>query len=290
MKIKVTTAQKLAESLITEFRTASRSMVKKAILNGMVTVNGREVTNPSMQVNPGDEVEYIRYKAPSGSHNAPFPVLYEDDVILVAEKPAGILTHAERGSTGTSLYREMLEYLKERSKGRERIYVVHRLDREVSGIVLFAKTEEIQQQIKDNWKETEKKYYALIKGTPPAEEGKLENWLREGPNQRVLISRGSEGSKLAVLYYKILKKVRDHVLLEITLDTGRKNQIRVQLAHIGCPVVGDRRYGHDDGIKRRIRLHAFSFKMKHPVSGKDLEFTSRMPSGFLTPSDRDEKY
>lgn len=290
MKINADKEIVLSELLLEEFKTASRSMVKKIILHGSVTINGIEVTKVTTLVNPGDVVEYTRFKAPRSHMNAPFPVIYEDDVLLVVDKPAGILTHAEKGSSGTSLYKELLEFIKERSKGKERIFVVHRLDREVSGIVLFVKTEAIQERVKEDWRETKKKYYALVNGKPPKEEDRLESWLKEGPDQKVFSVRQQEGAKLAVTFYKTVKSLHSTTLLEVQLETGRKNQIRVQLSDIGCPIVGDWRYGSKDNVKRRIRLHAYYFSMIHPATGDRVEFTSRMPRGFLTLKDQDERY
>jgi len=290
MIIKVKNEIHLISLLLEEFGTATRSGVKRLILNRNILVNGTVVTNPVMDIKPGDVVEYKKYKAQPNTENAPFPVLYEDDVILVTEKPAGILTHAEKGTAGTSLYKEMLEFIKERSKGKERIFVVHRLDREVSGIVLFAKDEEIQQQIKDNWKQTKKKYYALVHGKPEEMKGTLTSWLMEGANQRVRSVREQDGAKLAVTHYEVIRELPEQTLLDVTLETGRKNQIRVQFSEMGCPVVGDWRYGSKDPVKRRIRLHAYFFSMTHPVSGEVLEFNSRLPKGFLTLGDKEETY
>jgi 23S rRNA pseudouridine1911/1915/1917 synthase len=247
-------------------------------------------TKPVTIVKPGDLVEYKKYKAQPNTWKAPFPVLFEDDVILVVEKPAGILTHAERGAEGTSLYKEMLEFIKDRSKGNERIFVVHRLDREVSGIILFAKSEEIQDIIKEHWRETRKKYYALVHGRPKNDKDTITSWLMEGRDQRVHSVREQEGAKQAITHFEIIKILPAHTLLEVTLETGRKNQIRVHLSEMGCPVVGDWRYGSKDRVKRRIRLHAFYFSMNHPVTGNFIEFISRMPRGFLTLLDKEEKY
>lgn len=280
----------LIDLLLEEFGTASRSGVKRLILNGNILVNGKTVTRPVELVHPGDTVEYRKYKAKPETWNSPFPVLYEDEALLIVDKPAGILTHAEKGATGTSLYKEMLEYIKERSKGKERIYVVHRLDREVSGIVVFAKSEDAQQKIKDEWRDTEKKYYALVHGKPESPEGTIQNWLMEGRDQRVRVVRQQEGAKQAVTHYRILKEFPEQTLLEVILETGRKNQIRVHLAEMGCPVVGDWRYGSKDPVKRRIRLHAFYFSIIHPVTGTRIEAESRMPRGFLTLGPKEEKY
>jgi 23S rRNA pseudouridine1911/1915/1917 synthase len=290
MIIKTTKEISLIDLLMAEFVTGTKSGIKRMILNGNILLNGHVITRPVEVIKQGDVVEYKKYKALPNTWKAPFPVLFEDDVILVVEKPAGILTHAERGAEGTSLYKEMLEYIKERSKGNERIYVVHRLDREVSGIILFAKSELIQQQVKENWRETKKRYYALIHGRPKKGKDTLTSWLMEGRDQRVHSVREQDGAKQAITHYEVIKELPAHTLLEVTLETGRKNQIRVHLSEMGCPVVGDWRYGSKDRVKRRIRLHAFYFSMNHPVTGALLEFKSRLPRGFLTLLDKEEKY
>jgi 23S rRNA pseudouridine1911/1915/1917 synthase len=290
MQVKVTKESTLSTLLLEEFKTASRSMVKKIILHGSVTVNGKKINIPGTLLKPGDIVEYIKFKAQPGSSNAPFPVIFEDESLLVVEKPAGILTHAEKGTMGTSLYKEMLEYIKERSKGKERIYVVHRLDREVSGIVLFAKSEQLQEKIKADWRKTTKRYWALVHGSPKEETGTLESWLIEGRDQKMISVKQNEDAKQAITHYKTSKKLGGLTLLDVELETGRKNQIRVQLSEIGCPVVGDWRYGSKDNVKRRIRLHAYYFNMNHPVTGQLIEFTSRMPKGFMTLGEKEEKY
>lgn len=290
MKIKSKEQITLSETLMKEFQEASRSAVKKIIVHGLVTVNGKKCTVPGTMINPGDEIEYTKFKAGPGSSRSPYPIVFEDDSLIVVEKPAGILTHAEKGATGTSLYKEMLEFVREKSRGKERIYVVHRLDREVSGIVVFVKSEFVQETVKKNWRENTKRYSALVHGTPEKEEGKLETWLVEAKDQKMYPVKQNENAKLAITHYKVKKKMGEVTLLDVELETGRKHQIRAQLAEIGCPVVGDWRYGAKDKVKRRIRLHACYFRMKHPVTGEVLEFTSRMPRGFLTLGEKDEKY
>jgi 23S rRNA pseudouridine1911/1915/1917 synthase len=290
MQITAKNEGRLSDLLLEEFKTASRSMIKKIVSNGLVTVNGEKVTIPSKPLSPGDVVEYNRFKAQQGSYRSPFPVLFEDDSFIVVDKPAGILTHAEKGATGSSLYKELLEYVREKSKGRERIYVVHRLDREVSGIVVFAKSEAVQEKGKGGWKSTTKRYWALVHGIPDADEGTLTSWLKEGREQKMYSVKEQEGAKLAITKYKINKRLGELTLLDIELETGRKNQIRVQLSDIGCPVVGDWRYGSKDPVKRRIRLHACYFSMTHPETGKVVEISSRMPRGFMTLGDKAEKY
>jgi len=291
MKINATEKASLSEPLIKEFDSGTRSGVKKIILHGNVQVNGKTIVRPDFRVDPGDVVEYRKFKAPEATADCPFPVLYEDDDLIMVVKPAGILTYGEKGSKGTSLYRELTEFLRNRSKSGERIYVVHRLDREVSGILMFAKSEKVQEQIKEHWKETVKRYYALVEGRPSAEAGILTNWLVEGKDQKMFIVRNEQANaKLAITHFKTMKKLPGYTLLEIELGSGRKHQIRAQLSEFGCPVVGDYKYGAHDKVKRRIRLHAFYFQFNHPVTKESLEFKTPMPRGFLTLAEKDERY
>ena len=291
MKINITKGSLLSELLLRKFTTGSRSGIKKIILHGSVQVNGKTVVRPDHQLKPGDVVEYQKFKAPAATSGCPFPVLYEDDDLIAVVKPAGKLTYGEKGSKGTSLYMELTAYLRNRSKKSEHVYVVHRLDREVSGILLFARSEKLQQLIKEHWKETIKRYFALVEGQPENDQGTLTNWLVEGPDQKVfIVKKEQQNAKLAVTHYKIIRRLNDHTLLEIELETGKKHQIRVQLAGIGCPVAGDYKYGAHDKVRRRIRLHAFYFSFKHPVTGKMLEFKTQMPKGFLTLGDKEENY
>jgi 23S rRNA pseudouridine1911/1915/1917 synthase len=282
MKIKAKQEIPLIELLMAEFKTASRSSVKRIIQHGSITVNGKISTNPILKIAPGDVIEYTKYHAPLNTQDAPFPVLYEDEDLIAVVKPAGLLTYGEKGTTGTSLYRMINDFLRDRSKGNEKIFVCHRLDREVSGILVFAKSEEIQDQIKERWKETEKRYYALVEGKPPQKEATIESWLKENKAQKVYTAREAPDAKFAVTHYKVIKELPEHTLLEIRIDTGRKHQIRVHLSDLGCPIAGDWKYGASRKVQGHIRLHAFYFAMKHPVTGQPLEFKTQMPRGFLS--------
>jgi len=280
----------LMDFFLKEFESVSKTTVKKWIAHGSVKVNEKLETNPVVYIGPGDSVEYLRQVFRPGKVKPPHPVLYEDECLLVAEKPAGMLTIGDRGLGGTSFYQAMLGYVKENSKGKERIFVVHRLDREVSGILLFAKTEMLQEKIKNQWFEAKKRYYALVEGGPKEDSGTIRSWLVEGRDQKVRSVKTQEGAKLAITHYRVMDRAPDYALLEIELETGRKNQIRVHLSEMGCPVVGDRRYGADDRYKRRVRLHAFYLSIRHPVTDRVMEFRGKMPKSFLILRDGDEKY
>lgn len=282
MKIISSIEDTLINLLIEEFKTSSKTRIKKMILHGSISVNGKIITNPILKINPGDLIEYTKYHAPINTQDAPFPVLFEDEDLIAVVKPAGLLTYGEKGTTGTSLYRMINDFLRERSKGNEKIFVCHRLDREVSGILVFAKSEEIQDKVREMWKETEKRYYALVEGKPPQNEGTIEGWLKENKAQKVYTTKEGPDAKFAITHYKVIKELTENTLLEIRIETGRKHQIRVHLSDLGCPIVGDWKYGASRKVLRHIRLHAFYFAMKHPVTGYPLEFKTQMPRGFLS--------
>jgi len=280
----------LFELLFTEFGSASKTTVKKIISHGNIRINNVVERNPSKTLNPGDRVEYLKERPIEKKEASPFPVLFEDRDLLVTVKPPGMLIYGERGTGGTSLYKIFSDFLKERSDGRERLFVVHRLDREVSGIVLFAKREYVQQELKNHWNQVTKKYFALVEGRPTGKSGTIRTYLAEDSKQRVRSVKYQEGAKLAITHYTVLKELPGHTLLEITLETGRKNQIRVHLSEMGCPVVGDRRYGADATFIRRIRLHASFLSFQHPESNIRLEYSQPIPKGFLSLKEGDEKY
>ena len=290
MKITAKKDGPILELLQETLGSASKTHIRKMLKYEMVKVSGKPVTRADYSVKAGEAIEYVKKPGQQKDREAPVPILFEDDHMLIVEKPAGLLTYGEKGTGGTSLYRILQDFIKEKSNGRQRVFVVHRLDREVSGIVLFAKHAKVQQQIKDNWKATKKLYYALIEGRPEKDHGTLRSWLKEGADRKMVAVDKPQGAKLAVTHYRVLKKLPEHTLLEIEPETGRKNQLRVHLSAMGCPVVGDRRYGADDTVVRRIRLHAIYLSLTHPVTGRFLEFTSPMPTGFLVLHDKDEAY
>ncbi len=290
MKLKVTQPITLLDHLLGEFQSASKTTVKQRIVHGNVRVNGKLATNPAAMLKEGDTVEYVKQVVKINKVKPPYQVIFEDDAILVAVKPAGLLTIGDRGLGGTSFYQLMQAYVKENSKGKERLFVVHRLDREVSGLLLFTKSEKLQEEVKNHWMDTKKLYYALVEGQPKEDKGTIRSWLAEGRDQRVYSVKVQEGAKLAVTHYRVMDRTPDYALLEVELETGRKNQIRVHLSEMDCPVVGDRRYGADATYERRIRLHAYYLSIRHPVTGKLIDFKSKMPKGFIELKPGDEKY
>ena len=287
MKVTINKSFTLIEFLSEQYPDSPRTRIKKLLQSGTIRINNRPVTLHSYPLNTGDIVE-IRLKGGKGTRDLPFPVLYEDQHIIVVDKPAGKPTSSTDGSL--SIQEIISEFLKNQSKGRIRAHVVHRLDKEVSGVLLFAKSHDVMETIKEKWIETEKHYYALVEGIPGKAEDTIKSWLIEDKSQKMHSTRETESSKFSITNYKTIKVVNNCTLLDVNTATGRKNQIRVHLSDIGCPIVGDRKYGASDDYIRRIRLHAYSLSFPHPVSGEMITIKSDMPGGFLTLKAKDEHY
>jgi len=208
-------------------------------------------------------------------------ILHEDRDILVVDKPAGLLTMGTDTDKARTAYFILTDYIRKGyAKSRKRIFIVHRLDRETSGILVFAKSIEAKLCLQDQWKETEKKYLAVVHGQCDRKSETITTYLAENKAQFVYSTSDTTKGKLSHTAYKVLKQTKDFALLEVDLLTGRKNQIRVHLAGIGHPVVGDQKYGKGNKAHTRLALHARSISFKHPFSGKQLVFETKVPLHF----------
>jgi 23S rRNA pseudouridine1911/1915/1917 synthase len=255
---------------------------------GTVRVNNKPTTLHSFQLKPGDAVDFSLRAGIATKASLPFPVLYEDQFVIVIDKPAGIATSSIDGSTNVQWITS--EFLKNLSKGNVRTYVVHRLDKEVSGVLILAKSEVAMDAIKERWEETEKHYIAFVEGIPENHEGTIKSWLIEDQAMKMHSVNEKAGAKLAITHYKTIRLLNNYALLDIKTETGRKNQIRVHLSDIGCPIVGDRKYGASTDFIRRVRLHACFISFPHPLDGGLITVESPMPKGFLSLKAKDEDY
>jgi 23S rRNA pseudouridine1911/1915/1917 synthase len=249
----------------------------------LVTLNGRIVTQFDRPLQPGDVVA-IRSKtfaAPETRVGGGILIRHEDAAILVVEKPADLLSIASPSEEEQTAYAFLTDHVRRGdSRRRERVFIVHRLDRETSGLMVFARTEAIQQTLQANWDAVEKKYRAVVEGAPPQEAGVLESHLEESDRFKVWSAPEGPNTRRAVTHYRVEKKGKDTTLVELTLETGRRHQIRVQLADAGCPIVGDKKYGAKTNPIRRVALHASSLRFPHPVSGEAMRFLSPLPGEF----------
>ena len=208
-------------------------------------------------------------------------ILYEDRDIIVVDKTNGLLTISTDKVKENTAYYLLTNYVRRGNpKSKNRIFIVHRLDRDTSGIIVFAKNEKAKRYLQDNWQKFEKKYYALVKGKLPDKEGVITSYLAENAAHRVYSVTDPEKGKLARTGYKVLKESNKYSLIEINLLTGRKNQIRVHFSEKGHPVVGDKKYGFKERGIKRLTLHAASLTILHPYTKKEMTFKAEIPSYF----------
>jgi len=291
MKFRVSQDSNIVDTIFQKTGT-SKTKIKSLLKYSKVKVNEETVLNSNYIVKANDNIEinYDRGRFELSKYSFRYPVLFEDDCFIVSVKPAGLLTIGTVTEKTKTFYRYMNDFVKEKSRNKERVFIVHRLDKEVSGILIFAKNETVQEAIKENWSTTKKLYYALVEGCPAEEKGTVESYLREGYAMKMYSTNNPEGAKNAITHYEIVKKYENNTLLRVQLGTGRKNQIRVHLSDIGCPIVGDIRYGADDKISRKIRLHAYYFEFEHPVTHEVIKIETPIPDNFIKLGNKDEKY
>ena len=263
----------LIEFLKKTFSNLSKNSVKSLLHNEKVFVNGNMTTKYNYELNIGDVVE-IREKVAKN-----IDIIYEDKDIIVINKPSGLLTVATEKEKNKTAYHLVMEYLKKKNKNN-RIFVIHRLDKDTSGIIMFAKNERAKHLYQDNWNDIVKKrcYYAVIDGKMQNKEGTIKSYLKENGN--MVYSVKDRSGKLAITEYKVLKERKNISLLDINLKTGRKNQIRVHMKENKTPILGDLKYGEKSKLINRLALHAYKLELINPVTKKLLTFEVNMPNEF----------
>lgn len=265
----------LIEFLKKMFSNLSKNSVKSLLHNEKVFVNGNMTTKYNYELNVGDVVE-IREKVAKN-----IDIIYEDKDIIVINKPSGLLTVATEKEKNKTAYHLVMEYLKKKNKNN-RIFIIHRLDKDTSGIIMFAKNERAKHLYQDNWNDIVKKrcYYAVIDGKMENKEGTIKSYLKENGN--MVYSVKDRSGKLAITEYKVLKERKNISLLDINLKTGRKNQIRVHMKENKTPILGDLKYGEKSKLINRLALHAYKLELVNPVTKKLLTFEINMPNEFKT--------
>jgi len=221
-------------------------------------------------------------KKPSKKHQPRgLSILYDDSAILVVEKVSGLLTMSNERVRERTVYYLLTNYVRKgNSKSRNRIFIVHRLDRDTSGVLVFAKTAEAKRFLQDQWQGFSKKYYAVIQGTIAEKEGVISSYLAENAVHKMYSVQDPNKGKLAKTGYKVLRESKNYSLVEIELLTGRKNQIRVHFSDKGCPVAGDKIYGEKRSDIRRLALHAGSLTILHPTTKEPMTFDTKIPALF----------
>ena len=281
-RLKVSEATQLMDFLLAKMGGMSRSSVKSLLGHRQVTVNEKVVTQFDYMLKPADSVVINSTRGNVELVHPKLRIIFEDSDLIVVEKKEGLLTVTTGRESETTAFLILKNYVK-KSSTRNKIYTVHRLDRETSGVILFAKHSDAQHILRDNWHEivTKRVYVAVVEGKVEKESDRIVSWLTENEiSLKISSSRTDNGGKEAITNYRVIKSNDEFSLLEIELETGRKNQIRVHMESIGHPIVGDRKYGSTTTIGR-LALHARVLEFYHPMTSEPLHFETPVPKEFL---------
>ena len=276
MKLIVNKNSELLDYLY-EYLDMPKKRVKQYLVHGSIYVDEDRVTQYNYPLVAG-----MKIMVDTNSKNVkkmPFEVLFEDDHLIVVNKPSGLLTIATEKEKERTLYHIVRDYVVSKNP-RGRIFIVHRLDKDTSGIVLFAKDERTKNQLQENWNEyvSLREYTAVVSGHPKEESGQIVQYLKETKTNLVYVSRQEDGKK-AITNYSVVKSSKHYSMLKVFIETGRKNQIRVAFASKKISIVGDKKYGNKDGANR-LFLHANRLKLYYPVIKKDILFETAIPNEF----------
>jgi 23S rRNA pseudouridine1911/1915/1917 synthase len=265
--------------LFESLKPMSRTKVKDLLRHGHVRVNGAAITQYDHPIRPTDRITIARERSAASVpvlKRSGIVIVFEDQSLIVIDKPPGLLTVSTDAEKTDTAFIHLNADLQARQAGRA--FVVHRLDRDTSGLLIFARTEAVRDALKANWPRVAKTYLAVVEGAPQPTAGVVESYLVEGRDLRMRTCRAERpNAKRAVSRYRFVNERGKFALVEVQLETGRKHQIRVHLAGLGCPVVGDRGYGANTNPAKRLGLHAWRLAFDHPVSGRRVELESPLP-------------
>ncbi|MDR0865704.1 MAG: RluA family pseudouridine synthase [Candidatus Symbiothrix sp.] len=282
MALRVKEPMELMPFLAIHFSGKSRNALKSLLSHKQVCVNGTAVSQYNRMLQPNDNVTINRNKAKQDFRHSKVKIVFEDDALMVIEKAEGLLAVAtdERKEELTA-FSILLDYLKKKDP-RNRLFIVHRIDRETSGLLLFAKSKEVQLRLQENWHEnvTERVYIAVVEGIPSKEEDTIVSYLRESKALKIHSGSNEDAGKKAVTHYRLLRKNDAYSMLKVELETGRKNQIRVHMQDIGHPIIGDKKYGAAPSPIGRLGLHARVLAFVHPVTREVMRFETPVPKKF----------
>ena len=267
----------LLESIYEFKEEISKKSIKNYIKNKMVKVNDKIITNSSYMLKKNDSVEICYEKRVIPNYD--LDILYEDEYLIAINKPCGLLSISNDKEKIITAYRMVSDYVKSNNK-KNFIFVVHRLDQDTSGVLMFCKNEKIRDKMQENWNNIVKKrgYIAIVDGKISGK-GTFHSFLMEDKRQFVYSSKNGDG-KEAITHYEVIKNNNNYSMLQVFIDTGRRNQIRVHLSEHGYPIVGDKKYGCKSNPIKRLCLHANILEFIHPVSKKIVSIKCDAPNEF----------
>jgi len=280
-QFKATEDTELLVFLLAKIINRSRNDIKTLLRDKQIYVDGQPITQFNHPLKPEQVVEVKWKKAPEEQKYRGLSIIFEDQYLIVIEKQAGVLSIATEKQKDNTAYSTLSSHVKKQDP-RNRIFVVHRLDRETSGLMMFAKSEKIQKLLQESWNATieERTYLAVVEGYVEKKQDTITSYLVESKALVVYSSKNPEVGQQAITHYEVLRSNKNFSLLKVNLETGRKNQIRVHAKDIGHSVVGDEKYGAKTDPIKRLGLHAWVLAFKHPITKKDLRFETEMPSKF----------
>ncbi|MNH93308.1 Ribosomal large subunit pseudouridine synthase C [compost metagenome] len=272
----------LMKFLVDNLPSKGRNTIKGILARGQISVNNKETTQFNYPLQNGDRVSIQWNKEREEDKPIGLVILHEDDDIIIINKEAGLLSIAAGEEKDLTAHHQLMEHVRKKH-AKNRVYIVHRLDRDTSGVMIFAKNEKVKHALQDAWQEAiiERTYIALVERKVKKPEGKIVSWLKESKTLMMYSSPTPNGGQEAITHYKVLKSSPDYSLLEVHLETGRKNQIRVHMQVIGHPIIGDKKYGSTKNNLGRLGLHAQVLTFTHPTTGQTMRFETPVPGKFL---------
>ncbi|GAB3493546.1 RluA family pseudouridine synthase [Spirosoma knui] len=282
IQLTVSEPAQLMVFLIDKLPHKNRNNIKSLLSNKQILIDGKVYTQFNHPVQPGQVVTVAGNRAPQTTQYRGLTILYEDAHLIVINKQPGLLSMATDKERDRTAYGILSDYVKKENP-KHKIFIIHRLDRETSGVMMFAKSEKVQRLMQESWNATTKQrtYVALVEGVPQPPQGTVSSYLRESKALIVYSSQNPELGQFSITNYNVLKANDHFALLNLELETGRKNQIRVHMQDIGHPVVGDAKYGATSDPIGRLGLHAEVLAFEHPITGEPMQFSAPVPKSFL---------
>lgn len=267
--------------LLTQMPDKSRNTIKSILAHRQISVNNQVITKFDYPLEAGQQVKVNWNKVEEEPRYNGLKILYEDPYIIVIDKQAGLLSIATAKERQQTAYFILTEHVRKVNR-KNRVYIVHRLDKDSSGVMMFAKSIEVQEILQRDWEKAviDRKYVVVVEGMVEEPQGTIISWLKESSALIMYSCKFDNGGQKAITHYQVLKKSEDYTLLEAKLETGRKNQIRVHMQSIGHSIIGDKKYGSTQNPIKRLGLHALLLAFKHPVTGEEMRFETNIPKNF----------
>jgi 23S rRNA pseudouridine1911/1915/1917 synthase len=278
----VTEKTELMKFLLEKLAGKGRNHIKGILARGQVSVAGKKTTQYNHPLEVGQQVVINWSQVGNEEKLVGLKILHEDQDLIVINKEAGLLSIASEKEKKETAYHFLMEHVR-LVNPKNRIFVVHRLDRDTSGVMMYSKSKEVQQLLQNSWKESvqDRRYIALVEGAVQKPEGTITSWLTESKTLKMYSNPTPNGGQKAITHYKVLEKNQNYSLLEVRLETGKKNQIRVHMQSLGHSIVGDKKYGSTQNPIGRMGLHALEIKFTHPTTGALMHFKTDIPGKFL---------